>query len=190
MTQAHDYEKISDECWTWLCLKYNIVDLVKPKYIIKQIRGFRYRYTTREIVISCHSTWHTYKRKTIGLYANLILCKVEENLHLVLVHEMTHYIQHANSSFNVEQTIFSEIETTQNEIEYAKEHYPHLYKKLSKFPIKKKKEKKVITIDENIIKLEEKKKKLLSKYKRMFNRIKKIDSTIKRLEKRKMKNGN
>ncbi len=190
MTTTFDYEKISDYCWSWLCKKYNIVDLIKPKYKVTYNQSGGYYQDKKEIQFSSRNFWVTYKRKNVKMYVPMIECKPEEGMYLMCLHEMTHYIQHARNNFNTSKTVFSEIETTQNEIEFAKEHYPHLYKKLLKFPQKKIKEKKVITIDENIIKLEEKRKKLLSKYKRMFNRIKKLDSTIKRLEKRKMKNGN
>ena len=72
--------------------------------------------------------WLTYKRKTIGVYANQIRCTEKESLALQLTHELTHYIQY------LQGRRYSEVETTRNELEYAKQHFPYLYEKLE--PIK------------------------------------------------------
>ena len=69
--------------------------------------------------------WWTYKRKTIGAMARGI--KVSWNLHrtLILVHELTHYVQ------MVEKRKYSEIETTLNEIRYVEKYHPSVAAKLS-----------------------------------------------------------
>jgi hypothetical protein len=130
MASAFDYEQISDYCWAWLSKKYNIT-YEKPKYVIKHVHRCWYRHRTKDISISGRSHWITYKKKHIGVYASMN-CKVEESLYTSFIHEMTHYIQHAKNNFDTSKTVFSEIETTTNEIEFVKEHYPHLYNKLSK----------------------------------------------------------
>jgi hypothetical protein len=132
MTSAFDYEQISDYCWNWLCKKYNC-SFQKPEYkIIGSCKKSKYKTFERLCEISIRRFWHTYKRKHIGVYAKRINCEPIEDLHTNFIHEMTHYIQHAKNNFDCELTCFSEIETTENEINFVKEHYPHLYKKLKK----------------------------------------------------------
>jgi TATA-box binding protein (TBP) (component of TFIID and TFIIIB) len=65
-------------------------------------------------------------KKRIGLWAPLIYCTLGESITLQAIHELTHHIQHDQNRK------YSEVETTLNEIEYAKEYYPGLYRKLEK----------------------------------------------------------
>jgi hypothetical protein len=71
-----------------------------------------------------HSKWWTYKKKTVGLYADGIYIDLIASLSTQLVHEMTHHIQ------NCEERKYSEVETTKNEIEWMRVHRPDEYSKL------------------------------------------------------------
>jgi len=68
--------------------------------------------------------WYTYKRKTIGLTADCLQCGIQPSIEFQLIHELTHIVQY------IENRNMSEVETTRNEIEYAKKYYPDLYNKL------------------------------------------------------------
>jgi hypothetical protein len=69
--------------------------------------------------------WGTYLKKRIGLYANWIPCDRYESWTLQFVHEFTHAVQGDH------HRKYSEVETTLNEIAFAKEYFPHLHAKLS-----------------------------------------------------------
>lgn len=68
--------------------------------------------------------WLTYKRKRVGVYADEINVGYELSYTLMLIHELTHHIQH------LEKRKASEVETTKNEIEYVTQFHPYLLKKL------------------------------------------------------------
>jgi len=71
--------------------------------------------------------WITYRRKTIGLWASDIPCAFYESTVLILVHELTHYVQF----FRPKDTrVMGEVETTRNEIEFARTRLWHLYDQL------------------------------------------------------------
>lgn len=67
--------------------------------------------------------WSTYERKTVGVQAD-IKCTESQCIEFQLVHEITHMIQRA------EGRQLSEVETTQNEIDYAEKAYPSLHREL------------------------------------------------------------
>lgn len=67
--------------------------------------------------------WSTYERKTVGVQAD-IKCTESQCIEFQLVHEITHMIQVS------EGRQLSEVETTQNEIDYAEKVYPHLHREL------------------------------------------------------------
>ena len=58
--------------------------------------------------------WHTYDRKTVGKTSNGIVVPELLLVTITIVHELTHAIQH------FQNRKYSEVETTQNEIEYVK----------------------------------------------------------------------
>lgn len=69
--------------------------------------------------------WHTYIRKTVGVYAfNIKHVDLIASITVQLIHEMTHHIQHC------EDRKFSEVETTKNEIEWMRVHRPQFHAKL------------------------------------------------------------
>lgn len=133
--------------WVWECVK------VAWKWILKNypnFRGyllppFRFSYQARfdkcqwgnsryfkgNFYIRLHKrktgNWLTYEMKTIGKFAD-VKAKKQERMTLALVHELTHYVQY------LQNRTLSEVETTKNEIAFAKENYYHLYKQLT--PIK------------------------------------------------------
>lgn len=67
------------------------------------------------------NTWMTYRKKTVGIYANMT---VDQNTALLirLVHELTHFIQAE------QKRGFSEVETTINELQFMYEHRYHYFK--------------------------------------------------------------
>jgi len=70
------------------------------------------------------NAWNTYKMKTVGESANHLKCRESQCIEFQLVHEITHMIQFA------EGRKASEVETTQNEIDYGRLNHSFLSKKL------------------------------------------------------------
>lgn len=68
--------------------------------------------------------WYTYKRKKNKVYANDIEVGYSLSYTLDLIHELTHFIQ------DIQKRKYSEVETTQNEIDYIQQFHSHLIKKL------------------------------------------------------------
>lgn len=82
----------------------------------------------KPIRINCKSSsWHTYKKKTVGKYADHIRCSESKLMVIHLIHELTHVIQYSKS------LPMSEVETTRNEIEWVRLNHSHMYEKLSTF---------------------------------------------------------
>lgn len=108
--------------------KYNVSEhYVMIVRLSSTCRFSYYAPDTNNIRIKLNSVkWYTYKRKTIGLYADDIYVGLGTNLILNMIHEYTHFIQ------GMQKRKFSEVETTLNEIEYVKNNHPEIYKKLKK----------------------------------------------------------
>jgi hypothetical protein len=126
------YLKAAQDAWIWICLKYYIIggseDESYGMPVVKLSRTCRFaKYTlskrTVRIDIRCR-VWNTYSLKSIGQHAPCISCTLKESVVLQAIHEFTHAVQHS------QHRKLSEVEATRNEIEYAKEYYPHLFKRL------------------------------------------------------------
>lgn len=117
--------KCVNNAWVWLCLKYCIVGKTPEIQLSKTCRFAKFYPTKNKIRINLKDKyWNTYYKKSVTQYASLIPCTIGESITLQAVHELTHVIQ-----FDQKRK-YSEVETTKNEIEYAKEYYPYLYKQL------------------------------------------------------------
>lgn len=86
--------------------------------------------STGGINIATHGKLHLYKKVTIGLTTphGGLLVGCELQVITSLIHELTHFVQ------GIEKRLYSEVETTTNEIEYLKLHEPFWYGRL--VPIK------------------------------------------------------
>lgn len=65
--------------------------------------------------------WLSYKKKTVGRYARVRNIDRQISYEIELVHELTHLVQ---AYF---EEPFSEVETTENEMQYVKFHYPEIF---------------------------------------------------------------
>src|SRR5512140_1631853 len=122
-------EDAATRAWEWICKKYD-VEAVMPSYYLSVSGRFpKFLLRKRRVRIAeKRLKWATYVRKRAGAYANWIPCTREESWTLQFVHEFTHAIQRD------QQRLYSEVETTRNEIEFAREQYPHLYCQLTIIP--------------------------------------------------------
>lgn len=112
--------------WEWLCRRYNI-RATMPLYYFSRVGRFpKYVHSKRRVRIAeKRRKWATYIKKRVGVYANWIPCTEYESWVLQFVHEFTHAIQ------GDQRRRYSEVETTRNEIEFAREHFPALFSKLT-----------------------------------------------------------
>lgn len=77
--------------------------------------------------------WWTYKRKTVGLYADGIeMPSKQARMKMAMVHEFTHAVQWHEKKFDNDRKM-SEVETTRNVIEFVKQNYPEQYNQLKTF---------------------------------------------------------
>lgn len=89
----------------------------------------RFHWHTRSIDIDARRNfWLTYHRPSVGRYANMIPCSWEESITLQFVHELTHSIQFLRCKKSRLKIRMPEVETTQNELRFALENYPHLFR--------------------------------------------------------------
>ena len=108
--------------------KYNInpFELDCSIVVSNSCRGSSYYRSNKLIKLAGRRrSWHTYKRKRVGLCANGIYVGIKERYILSLIQELTHHIQ------NIQKRKASEVETTKNEIEYVKQFHPYLAKQLT-----------------------------------------------------------
>lgn len=115
----------------FLSAKYPEANLQNVEFIFgggKRSRYFRNannsKYTTPTVFICCRSIWGTYKMKSLKVYADWIDVGIEKKIIFSLIHEMTHHIQYEL------QMPKGEKETTKNELEFCRIHYPEIYSKL------------------------------------------------------------
>lgn len=114
-----------ERAYGFLCARYGYrFDDVNLIFVPEHIRG---RYKPKESIrkgnlrqwrevatakISTRSFWLSYSRKSIGVTANKLPVGYEIGTALVIIHELTHHIQ------AIEHRKFSEVETTQNEMDF------------------------------------------------------------------------
>jgi hypothetical protein len=117
-----------DKAWMWVSEKYQITSPMDYEIKVSKFPTARFAkitYSKKKIrILSNKRFWSTYCLKSVGLYSNRIDCSETECIMLQSVHELTHFAQ------KILNKKTGEVETTLNEIEYAKEFYPHLYRKL------------------------------------------------------------
>jgi hypothetical protein len=119
-------QEAAEHAWAWVSHKYNIQAAMPDYYLSVQGRFPKYIHRRRRVRIAVkRSKWATYVKKTIGVYANWIPCTAYEAWVLQFVHEFTHVVQ------GDQKRRYSEVETTRNEIEFAQESFPHLYRRLT-----------------------------------------------------------
>tara|TARA_R110000824_G_scaffold211172_1_gene397172 strand:- start:87 stop:512 length:426 start_codon:yes stop_codon:yes gene_type:complete len=114
-------QKATDRATDFLRTKYDFCDELE-KFIAETKlwftnarRAFYYSHKrTAKIALGGNNKWYTYDRKTVGKTSNGIVVPELLLVTLTIIHELTHAIQH------FEKRKFSEVETTQNEIEYVK----------------------------------------------------------------------
>jgi len=82
------------------------------------------KYITPTIRIADDFTLRLYKMKSLKLKRYKLMVGNYLNIICALVHELTHHIQHN------EDRRKGELETTRNEVEFLREHYPDIYNKL------------------------------------------------------------
>ena len=76
--------------------------------------GGWYRSERRQVKVGIgRDKWYTYKRKTVGKMSRGISVPQLLCVTIILLHELTHAVQH------FEGRKYSEVETTENEIEYV-----------------------------------------------------------------------
>lgn len=107
--------------------KYPHISLAEVRLNFSTTRnGSRYYHADGSINIRCSDKMFLYRKATCGLTTPpqglLIGCEI--NTACAIIHEITHYIQ------GIEKRKFSEVETTQNEIDYLKQHEPFWYNRL------------------------------------------------------------
>ena len=74
------------------------------------------------VTISCKSILHLYEKKSIGDYKTEINVGSKIQIACSLIHELTHHAQY------LERRIYSEVETTKNELEFIRIQHPDWYK--------------------------------------------------------------
>lgn len=113
----------------WLRQKYPDIDFDKAQLNISMTRNRSLYYNKNgNIAIALRHTLYLYNKQTVGLTTP------KEGLAVgyvigttcAIIHELTHYVQ------GKEGRKFSEVETTQNEIDYLKETDPFWYNRLVK----------------------------------------------------------
>ena len=125
-SQSEIAHKAATHAWEWLCEKYNLQAMMPLYYLSRTGRFPKYVHIKRRVRIAVKRlTWATYVKKRVGWYANWIPCELYESWALQFVHEFTHAIQ------GDQRRKYSEVETTRNEIDFAKEFFPHLFGRLT-----------------------------------------------------------
>lgn len=122
-----------EPAWEWICDKYDL-DINKvalpcfrwsynARFDVFYSSHHRYFYGKPHIRLVQRYWWITYKMKTVGRYAKVHKPDKRKLKTLNIIHELTHYVQF------IQGRQMSEVETTRNELQYAKEFYPELYAK-------------------------------------------------------------
>ena len=126
ITQKQIAQQAAGSAWEWLCAKYEVRAAMPLYYVSRAGRFPKYVHSKWRVRIAAkRGQWATYIKKTVGVYANWIPCTIYESWTLQFVHEFTHAIQ------GDQRRRYSEVETTRNEIEFAREHFPALFGKLT-----------------------------------------------------------
>lgn len=123
----------------WLRLKYPHIEFDKAQVNFSMTRnGSIYHGKDGSVAIAVKHKLHLYNKQTVGLTTP------KEGLSVgyvigtacAIIHELTHFVQGA------EKRKYSEVETTQNEIDYLKDSDPYWYGRLVKTspPSEKKKQ--------------------------------------------------
>lgn len=114
--QQRLYSKAEVDAINYIIDKYHIGVDELDKVNIKFTNSLNSKYYKNEFVIKLsinnYSFIYLYDRKKIGNYNKYIRTTSYHSYASMLIHELTHYIQH------IQNRKFSEIETTRNEIEY------------------------------------------------------------------------
>jgi hypothetical protein len=112
--------------WQWIQHKYRTTARIPEYYLSRTGRFPKYQHRLRRVrIVEKRVRWATYIKKRVGVYADWIPCTQFESWVLQFVHEFTHAVQ------GDEHRKYSEVETTQNEIDCAREHFPHLHRQLT-----------------------------------------------------------
>lgn len=118
------------KAYEWMIKKYPHIDFSKVKMNMSMTRRRSlYYHSDGSIEISVRPTLHLYKKKTVGLTTPPKGLNVGYVLGTTMgiIHELTHYAQ------GIENRTMSEVETTQNEVDYLKEVDKFWYDQLVKF---------------------------------------------------------
>jgi len=131
-------EQLNRDCaavaWVWLAKRYGLNGLVMPRFetssrlMVGRYQVYKRLVRVPELKDGVQYFWATYPRKGVGRVAFRIYCTPLERRLLTFIHEFTHAIQHLIADRAGDEVDWSEIETTQNEMDFAKENLPHLYK--------------------------------------------------------------
>lgn len=124
-----NFRALIQEATSFLETRYLFTNFEGIRYIFG--KGVRCRYFRNKnsfepptVYISLRAKWYTYDKKSLGRTAKGIFVGIENHTILGLIHELTHHLQYENG-WNT-----GELETTRNEIEYAKEYLPKYYNKM------------------------------------------------------------
>ncbi len=105
-------EPAIQKAYGFLCAKYGYrFDDVKLIFTHTANRSKYYNYSKTAKIAMGTRMW-TYDRKTVGVTAHGLMVGYELATTTAIIHELTHHIQ------NLEKRKMSEVETTQNEIDY------------------------------------------------------------------------
>lgn len=121
-------EKAIPKASAFIKAKYPHINIDEAKINFSHTRNssnyvHAYEGATEFINIATHGEIRMYEKVTCGLTTPHEGLNVGIELQIItaLIHELTHYIQ------GVEKRVYSEVETTRNEIEYLKQNEPFWY---------------------------------------------------------------
>lgn len=119
-------QEAAAEAWEWICKRYQTTAAMPEFYLSNAARFPKFQRQERRVrIVAKRLKWGTYVKKRVGFFANWIPCTQYESWTLQFVHEFTHAIQAD------QKRRYSEVETTRNEIAFAKDHFPHLHAKIT-----------------------------------------------------------
>ena len=113
-------EKATIRAMEYLATRYEMTEGLRQHleeteiWFTNERRSFYYP-TKRKIKLALGrgDKWYTYDRKTVGITSKGIVVPKLLRITITLIHELTHAVQH------FEDRKYSEVETTENEIEYV-----------------------------------------------------------------------
>ncbi len=114
----------------WISKKYPHIDFSKVKMNISMTRNRSLYYSSDgSIAIRVREKLHLYQKKNVGLTTPPQGLNVGYVIGTTtaIIHELTHYVQ------GIEGRLMSEVETTQNEVDYLREVDEFWYGQLVKF---------------------------------------------------------